>query len=261
MNDRPLTDLISDAQLQSNLVRVLSLTQNEARLYCAMFKGDSFTATELSHATDIHRSRIYDNLRGLEAKKLVEQTNMDPLRFRAVQPKNAVKIIIESIEAEHRTRIQEVMALGIKLDAIYMNITKQEPTSGIRTIALADSISELSRILESARERVWVSKHTSGGIVDWFVLRTHLNQLLQSNVDVRFLTDRSVRAGYNTRILSKISLSYAIIDSFSITFFISTNAENEGQMMVSSNPDYVGFLEQVFLDDWDKGTIESDNKE
>ncbi|MHA1949449.1 MAG: TrmB family transcriptional regulator [Candidatus Thorarchaeota archaeon] len=261
MVDHPQTDLVSNTQLQSNLVRLLSLTQNEARLYCAMFEGDSFTAAELSHATDIHRSRIYDNLRGLEAKKLVEQTNMDPLRFSVVQPKDAVKIIIESIEAEHRTRIQEVIALGIKLDAIYMNIAKQETATGIRTVALADSISELSRLLETARERVWVSKHTSGGIIDWFVLRTHLNQLIQSDVDVRFLTDRSVRAGYNTRILSKISLSYAVIDSFSITFFISTNAENDGQMMVSSNPDYVGFLEQVFLDDWDKGTIESDTKE
>jgi len=260
MADQFLIDLKSSIQIQTKLVRLLSLTQNEARIYCAMYDSDSFTAGELSHATDIHRSRIYDNLRGLEAKKLIMQKSMDPFRFSVVSPKDSFTLIIDALKIEHRTRIQEIMTLGLKLELIYNRRTGSEMASDIRIIGLADSIHELNRLLESARERVWVSKHTSGGIVDWFVLKAHLNQLVQSGADVRFLTDRSVGAGYNTRILPAISLSYAIIDCVSITFFISNDTEKESQLMMSNNQEYLSFLEQVFLDNWDQGEVDSENK-
>jgi sugar-specific transcriptional regulator TrmB len=260
MVSRIQSDLISDIQLHNELIRLLGLTQNEARIYCAMFSGGQFTAGELSSVTDIHRSRIYDNLRGLEAKKLIEQTSTDPLRFRVVTPKNAVADKIETLEIEYRTHTQEVMALGLKLDEIYRNQRKTETPLDTRTIPLNESITELNRILDSARERVWVSKNTSGGIVDWFVLKSQMDRLSQLGVDIRFLTTRSVRAGYTSRILPKITLSYAIIDNTSLTFFLSKNENNEGLTMISKNSDYVGFLEKTFLVDWEMGDVDIEDK-
>ncbi len=259
MSDQPQSELLFD-ELQIKLSRLLSLTKNEARIYCAMFEDTSFSAVKLSHLTNIHRSRIYDNLRGLEAKKLIEKTSIDPLRYCIVPPRVAMSQICETLEDEYKTRIQEIMALGQKLDAIYMKRSIHNTSSDIDTYSLDESIALLSRLLETAKERVWVSKHTSGGIVDWFVLRTHLNRLLQSGVDVRFLSDRSVRAGYNTKILQKIALSYALIDSVSVTFFLSEKLEHEGSLMTSSNSDYVGFLEEIFLVDWDKGQVDTENR-
>ncbi|MFW9806492.1 MAG: TrmB family transcriptional regulator [Candidatus Thorarchaeota archaeon] len=259
MVDCSFNELISNFQVHNKLVQLLNLTQNEAKIYRAMYGGGSFTAGELSRVTEIHRSRIYDNLRGLEAKKLIEQTNMDPLRFSVKPPKNAIPLVIEALETEHRNHVHEVMTLGLELDAIYMSKAKSETEYNTRTISLADSILEINRHLESTRERVWVSKHTSGGVIDWFVLKTQLDRLVQSGVDVRFLTDRTMRIGYNSRILPKISLSYGIIDDISITFFFSDNYQNEGQLMISRNPAYVDFLEEVFLADWDKGQIEADS--
>jgi sugar-specific transcriptional regulator TrmB len=260
MSGRPQSELIFENELQTKLSRLLGLTQNEARIYCAMFEGISFSPVELSHLTSIHRSRIYDNLRGLEAKKLIEQTSFDPLRYCVVPPKVAMALICEALEDEYKTHIQEILALGQKLDAIHMNRSTHKTSSEIRTCGLDESISTLSELLETAKERVWVSKHTSGGIVDWFVLRTHLNRLLQLGVDIRFLSDRSVRVGYNTRILQKVSLSYALIDKVSVTFFLSKSSEDEGSLMISTNPDYVDFLEDIFLADWDKGQVDTENR-
>jgi len=260
MSDRTQSELIREIELQTKLSTLLGLTQNEARIYCTMFEGVSFSAVELSHLTNIHRSRIYDNLRGLEAKKLIEQTSIDPLRYSLAPPKAAMALICEALEDEYKTRIQEIMALGQRLDAVHMDGLAQKTSFDIRTCGLDESISTLSQLLETAKERVWVSKHTSGGIVDWFVLRTHLNRLLQLGVDVRFLSDRSVRVGYNTRILPKISLSYALIDNVSVTFFLSSSSESEGSLMISKNPDYVGFLEETFLVDWEKGQVDTENR-
>ncbi|MFW9848938.1 MAG: TrmB family transcriptional regulator [Candidatus Thorarchaeota archaeon] len=249
MNSERITSQATEEEIHGRLCSVFNLTQNEARLYISMLQNEFYTASELSELSGIHRSRIYDNLKGLEAKKLVQSTDQNPLRFKLIPPKEAVAHISNALISEHKSQLREISELGILLD---IEIQKRSEMSVHRPqiLPLENAILELRDLLRSTKRRVWVTKRTSGGLVDWFSLRAELGKLLSEGIDIRFLSDRPIGFPFDLRVRESVSVSFAIIDDTTVSFLIPSDADNDGQLFITRNKEYLRFYEDTFLRWW-----------
>lgn len=245
-------DALGESELKSRLIQVFGLTSNEARVYLALIKDDYYTAGELSKITGIHRSRIYDNLSGLVAKGLIVKSSHEPKRFSALPIQEAVEQILQDIHKEHEARIQEITSLSVLLKTYRQGYRGLERDTKTIVLSLEDTISEMERLLETTQHRLWVAKHPSGGIIDWYALKSQLEHLTKKKADVRFLSDRPFGFEFNSRYLSKVDLSFAILDDIAVTFFLPVNDDDCGQLMITKNQEYVQFLQNAFLDWWNQ---------
>jgi sugar-specific transcriptional regulator TrmB len=235
--------------LHHDLVHVLGLTPNEARAYVHLLGRDPITPSALSRITKIHRSRIYDNLKGLESKGLILKTDMNPLRYEAVSPEFAVAKIVEQLNRSHTQRVYQISSLTFALQSLYDKTRPLAEKSTTKLIPLEEVVTELSKLLEEAKSRVWVSKRALGGVVDWYLLRPQLEQLVSLNADIRFISDTAFPLPYGTKLLSDVPLSFALVDDAVMTFLFSSSTET-GQVILSENKEYVEFFAQIFSDLW-----------
>ncbi len=236
------------ADLIRQLIRVFGLTVNDARIYEAMLKGESFTAREVSEAVGVHRTRIYDNLRRLENKKLIAQTDSEPLRFSVLPPMESLAHRTQILTEELDQRIAEAKSLGGILTALRTSNTRISKESETRIVQLDKVVTAIRDLLQDTKERVWVCKRTAGGVVDWFALASELEELLALGVDIRFLSDRPIRTHFQSRSSQAIEFSFAIIDDKLITF--SSPGLTLDTMMIVSDQGYVRFLANTFMQWW-----------
>ena len=77
------------------LLQQLGLKEYEARCFVALCRLPSGTAKQISEISEVPRTRIYDAIRVLEAKGLVEVQHASPKQFRAVSVEEAAKTLRE----------------------------------------------------------------------------------------------------------------------------------------------------------------------
>jgi len=95
---------ISNEMQPAELLQQLGLKEYEAKCFVALSRVDSGTAKEISGLSDIPRTRVYDAVRVLESKGLVEVQHSSPQVFRAVTVEEAV----ETLEAEYQDRFEQL---------------------------------------------------------------------------------------------------------------------------------------------------------
>jgi len=114
-----------------DLLQELGLKEYEARCLLALTKTSTSTAKEISEASEVPRTRVYDAIRVLQAKGLVEVQHSSPQEFRAVTVDEAIATLrrkyetrldaleghLESLEAASEDeagldRVQEVWSLS-----------------------------------------------------------------------------------------------------------------------------------------------------
>lgn len=85
-----------------DVLKQLGLKEYEAKCFVGLSRLPSGTAKQLSEITDVPRTRIYDAIRVLEARGLVEIQHSSPQRFRAVPLEEAR----ETLRAQYEDRIE-----------------------------------------------------------------------------------------------------------------------------------------------------------
>lgn len=86
------------------LLQQLGLKEYESKCFVALARRDHGTAKQISETSDVPRTRVYDAIRVLESKGLVETQHSNPQRFRAVAVDEAVDIL----RAEYEQRVESL---------------------------------------------------------------------------------------------------------------------------------------------------------
>ncbi|WP_424003071.1 TrmB family transcriptional regulator [Haloarcula salina] len=84
------------------ILQELGLKEYEAKCFVGLSRMPHGTAKSLSEVTDVPRTRVYDAVRVLEAKGLVEVQHSSPQRFKAVPLSEAT----ETLRDQYETKIQ-----------------------------------------------------------------------------------------------------------------------------------------------------------
>jgi sugar-specific transcriptional regulator TrmB len=91
----------------------LGLQEYEARCFVGLSRLPSGTAKKLSEITEVPRTRVYDAIRVLESKGLVEIHHSSPQQFRAVSLEEAM----ETLRDQYESRVSRVQRALEDLDA------------------------------------------------------------------------------------------------------------------------------------------------
>jgi len=96
----------SNTQTQAvELLQELGLKEYESKCFVALSRMPKGTAKEISGVTDVPRTRVYDAIRVLEAKGLVEVQHTSPRQYRAVSIDEATSLL--TLEYESRVETLE----------------------------------------------------------------------------------------------------------------------------------------------------------
>lgn len=117
----------SDKQINQavGVLQELGLKEYEAKSFVALSRIPKATAKEISESTDVPRTRVYDAIRVLEAKGLVEVQHSSPKQFRAVPLSEA----LDTLETLYQSRIKTLR------DAIQgMEPIKTEEDSSVQEV-------------------------------------------------------------------------------------------------------------------------------
>ena len=93
------------------LLQQLGLKEYEARCFVALCRLPSGTAKQISEISEVPRTRIYDAIRVLEAKGLVEVQHASPKQFRAVSVEEAAKTLREDFADRTDELLAELRSL------------------------------------------------------------------------------------------------------------------------------------------------------
>lgn len=143
-------DTLSNQKQAVELLQQLGLKEYEARAFVALTRLPQGSAREISEISEIPRTRIYDAVRVLESKGLVEIQHSNPQQFRAVSIDEAADILKQ--EYEERTD-----SLRTELQRIEPAETDQEAEVSHEVWALSDSAAIATRtqqLLDEADEEI-----------------------------------------------------------------------------------------------------------
>ena len=84
------------------------LNQYEAKAYVALVAKGTATASEISDASGIPYTRVYDALNSLESKGLIFKTPGRPMRFKAVHPSIALRNLRRKIRYDFEKKLKEL---------------------------------------------------------------------------------------------------------------------------------------------------------
>ncbi|MGB9985542.1 TrmB family transcriptional regulator [Salarchaeum japonicum] len=99
----------SNQQEAIELLQQLGLKEYEAKCFVALSRRQRGTAKDISETSDVPRTRVYDAIRVLETKGLVETQHSNPQQFRAVTIDEA----INTLRSEYVERTESLRsALG-----------------------------------------------------------------------------------------------------------------------------------------------------
>src|SRR6056297_2335517 len=95
---------ISNQTRAIDLLQELGLKEYEAKSFVALARRQHGTAKDISETSDVPRTRVYDAVRVLESKGLVETQHSNPQVFRAVSIDEAV----DTLQAEYIERAESL---------------------------------------------------------------------------------------------------------------------------------------------------------
>jgi sugar-specific transcriptional regulator TrmB len=106
-------DDLSHQEQARELLQELGLQEYEAKTFVALTRLPQGTAKEISEISEVPRTRVYDAVRVLESKGLVEIQHSNPQQFRAVPIEEAA----DTLQQDYKTRTDRLRETLASMDA------------------------------------------------------------------------------------------------------------------------------------------------
>lgn len=133
-----------------SLLQELGLKEYEAKCFVGLSRMSSGTAKGLSEVTEVPRTRVYDAVRILEAKGLVEVHNSSPQRFRAVPLAEAT----ETLRDQYESRVERLQSALGEIESIETDDEDAE-LQEVWSLSGSDAVeNRAATIIEGATEEV-----------------------------------------------------------------------------------------------------------
>lgn len=107
-------DDLSNQQQAIELLQELGLKEYEAKAFVALARLPKGSAKEIADISEVPRTRVYDAVRVLETKGLVEVQHSNPQQFRAISIDEAV----DTLREEYRLRMDSLRHTLDNLDSV-----------------------------------------------------------------------------------------------------------------------------------------------
>ncbi|WP_175454466.1 TrmB family transcriptional regulator [Halopelagius longus] len=169
---------LSSYQEAVELLQKLGLKEYEAKCFVALSRLPKATAKEISETSDVPRTRVYDAIRVLETKGLVEVQHSNPQQFRSVPIGEAA----ETLRAEYESRTKSLVDALEAMGSASLN-SDEEVTHEVWALSGESAIgNRLLQLVGDADEEVVLILGREGTVTDELLER--LQSAQESGVDV-----------------------------------------------------------------------------
>lgn len=147
-------DTLPEIEQAVELLQQLGLKEYEAKSFVALSRIPVGTAKEISEISEVPRTRVYDSIRVLETKGLVESQQSSPQQFRAV----SVSEVADTLKAQYVSRTEELRETLDRLEPAAPD-TKTELTHEVWSLSGSTAIANrtVDLIDEAEEELVFVA--------------------------------------------------------------------------------------------------------
>lgn len=151
-------DNLPDIEQAVGLLQQLGLKEYEAKSFVALSRLPHGTAKEISEISEVPRTRVYDSIRVLETKGLVESQQSTPQQFRAVP----LEEVVDTLKSQYTSRIETLQETLEYLEPATPD-TKTEITHEVWSLtgsaAVASRTNEL--VADATEELIFVAGQES----------------------------------------------------------------------------------------------------
>ncbi|KTG10645.1 transcriptional regulator [Haloprofundus marisrubri] len=167
-----------DTQQQAvGLLQQLGLKEYEAKCFVALSRLPKGTAKQISDIADTPRTRVYDAIRVLEAKGLVEIQHSSPQQFRAVSLDEAT----ETLRQQYESRVDELSAMLEDIEPV--ELEEETTAHEVWGLSSAGSIAaRTSKLIGEAAGEVVLVVGSDGVVTD--ALIESLNEATERGISV-----------------------------------------------------------------------------
>jgi sugar-specific transcriptional regulator TrmB len=161
----------------------LGLTAYEARVYVALEKLQSATASEIADVSDVPRSQVYQTATALEDRGFIEEQQANPTRYRVVP----VDEIRQQFEAQFRTDKRQAFEYIESIQGTLAG-TKQESKAEIWTVRGRPNVATRTDQLLADAERTVLYGARPDMLVRERDIADQLGELGERGVEVTLVT-------------------------------------------------------------------------
>ena len=212
----------------SSVLSELGLNEYETKAYLAILESGVVVAREISDRSRIPYAKVYQVLDSLINKNLIEGDEGRPKKFYAINPSEALKERLESLENEwklkHEKRKNKVKQIIPELDTLYTLSSRTfEKEEGIFTIVgLSNILSRIGKLKKQTKERILITSNNKQ-LVEDKLLRSitkeeNLDIFIRTSEEYMNLTDRIKT--YNVR--TPDNSTTIIFDDFAALTIVET---------------------------------------
>ena len=150
----------------------IGLNTYEAKVYIALLKKYPATGYEVAKLANIPQSRVYDTLKILEEKNIVISTNVKPINYTPIKPKQLT------------SRIQKKIESTIKYLDKHLPEVKEDYNEPIITITGKQSIQDkVSEVIKNAKREIYMEVWSQ----DYKIFEQDLLNAYNRNVEIRIV--------------------------------------------------------------------------
>jgi len=250
--------------LRENIImnlREFGLSEYEAKAYLALTLHGPSTASGIAENSKIPQSKVYGILKSLSEKFLTESWNGKPIKFKAIEPKIALKMVLKRKEIT----IEKLRAKSEKI------LEQMKPLKGFETenFGLWTSSGKLA-CMEKAAEMLSRAKKFGFASTSRFSRYPSLDDAymsaLRKGIEIRLLGTSEldgtrkaraawyVKQGAQVRILPmEVHPIIGIVDDKETSFRLDNS--DTPDMIWSNNPALINVFRTYFDDLWKKAKI------
>ncbi len=255
-------------------LRNLGLTEYEAKVFIALTKHGSGTATDIHMFSGIPRPAVYDVLKKLSEHGIIEVQHTKPMRYKCMSPKEAIKKIKMDFEQETKLALE-------KLEEIYSreeNILQKE---AVWTINGLKNISDrIIQVVSSAESEIMIeAPHPTFRNLDdvYPLIETNHKQLIEElnrkigeGIKVRMITysldelkdiaehipDAEVRL-YTVKSEQFRKGGAILVDGSEVLIDLRTDLVQRGDLtaIYSDGKEFVFFVKHLLEAEWDSSKV------
>jgi HTH-type transcriptional regulator, sugar sensing transcriptional regulator len=243
----------------------------EVKIWTALLSRGMATAGELSHISNVPRSRSYDVLESLEKKGFVIMKLGKPIKYIAVEPKEILKRVRKLVKDKADKQInflEKVKSETIfnEIELLYKNgINHVDPNALSGSLKGRNNIyNQMDALVSNAKKSVIISTTGEGFERKMDLLKGTLKKLADKKVKIKIATEstpenkeliKEVSAFADIRKLNGNAARFVLVDSNELLFMTANDKDIHESYDIGiwvNTPFFASALENLFNMSWGK---------
>lgn len=183
------------------IFKLLGLTGVQAKVYITLAKSTTLTVSSISKHSKIQRTDLYEVLKTLEKKGLVEREITQPVTYRAIPVIEAVDLLLQNKNDEHLLRQKKATELKEAFANVGKNLAADKQ-NGFKMLPKQRVSINVGRAIDAAQKSICFIASKSQLIIRLAVFSNEIESAFSRGVKCRIITEKT---SDNLSFLSQIS--------------------------------------------------------